>query len=210
MENNNYCVYIHINKTNRKVYIGITCQKPEYRWGAKGQGYKDSPKFYNAIKKYGWDNFEHIILKENLSQQEASQLEQVFIKQYNSTNDNFGYNMTTGGETHYRFTDEVKEKLREQKLGSNNPQWGVKKTEEEKENLRKIGIKASKEGRNHAKPVKCVETGKIYFSCKEAARQTGTGNESQCTHIADVCNKKRNKCNGYTWEWESEYNEINK
>ena len=55
-----YCVYMHKNKINNKVYIGITFRKPEDRW-QKGQGYHKQLKFFNAILKYGGDNFEHII-----------------------------------------------------------------------------------------------------------------------------------------------------
>ena len=29
---NNYTIYIHINKINKKVYIGQTCQNPKKRW----------------------------------------------------------------------------------------------------------------------------------------------------------------------------------
>ena len=36
---NNYIIYKHINKINGKIYIGQTCQKPEYRWN-HGKGYK--------------------------------------------------------------------------------------------------------------------------------------------------------------------------
>ena len=36
---NKYCVYKHTNKTNNKVYIGITCRKPEVRWDS-GWGYR--------------------------------------------------------------------------------------------------------------------------------------------------------------------------
>lgn len=39
-----------------KKYIGQTKQKVEKRWN-RGKGYKTSSKFYNAINKYGWDNF---------------------------------------------------------------------------------------------------------------------------------------------------------
>lgn len=57
-----YTVYQHKNKINGKIYIGITKQSPEKRWGINGCNYKTSPHFYSAIKKYGWGNFEHNIL----------------------------------------------------------------------------------------------------------------------------------------------------
>lgn len=48
-----YTVYRHISPSG-KVYIGITCMKPEYRWN-HGKEYKeiDQPVFSRAIKKYG-------------------------------------------------------------------------------------------------------------------------------------------------------------
>lgn len=48
-----YTVYRHTSPSG-KVYIGITCRKPEYRWN-HGKGYKeiDQPVLYRAIKKYG-------------------------------------------------------------------------------------------------------------------------------------------------------------
>lgn len=109
---NNYTIYMHINKKNNKVYIGQTCQNPKDRWGKNGNGYQTSRRFYNAIQKYGWENFQHIILYENLSLEEANQLEKQLIKQYNSTDDNYGYNITTGGKN-FHHSEETKRKISE-------------------------------------------------------------------------------------------------
>ena len=106
---NNYIVYIHKNKLNGKVYIGQTSQKPEKRWN-NGRGYETSPRFFNAILKYGWDNFEHIIIKQNLSLKEANDLETKLIKQYNSQNDKYGYNITSGGQN-FSHSEETKKKI---------------------------------------------------------------------------------------------------
>ncbi len=93
--NENYCVYVHINKSDsNKCYVGIS-KNPEKRW-RKGEGYKGQQKFYSAIKKYGWDNFKHIILLKGLSQEEAWKKEQEYIFKYDSIND--GYNVHEGGQ----------------------------------------------------------------------------------------------------------------
>lgn len=89
---NNYTIYIHKNKINNKVYIGQTKQNPQKRWD-NGRGYETSSRFYNAILKYGWDNFEHLILYTGLSEKEAEEKEKELIAKYNSTNEKFGYNI---------------------------------------------------------------------------------------------------------------------
>ena len=94
--NKKYCIYLHKNKLNNKVYIGQTCQKPEYRWN-NGEGYKNCSYFYKAIQKYGWDNFEHIILEQNLTLNEANEKEEYYIKLYNSIDSKMGYNLSYGG-----------------------------------------------------------------------------------------------------------------
>lgn len=106
---NNYTVYMHKNKINGKIYIGQTCQIPAKRWD-NGRGYETSTRFFNAILKYGWDNFEHIIIKENLSASEANELEIELIKQYQTQNDKYGYNITSGGHN-YSHSEETKKKI---------------------------------------------------------------------------------------------------
>ncbi len=43
----------------------------------------NSIKFYNAIKKYGWDNFTHEVVYSNLNKQAADKLEKELIHKYN-------------------------------------------------------------------------------------------------------------------------------
>lgn len=99
-----WCIYKHTNKKNGKSYIGLTHQKLEKRWGYQGKGYQKSQKlFYKAIKKYGWDNFTHEILEDNIpTLEKANEREIYYIKLYRTYigfEDCKGYNMTLGGDT---------------------------------------------------------------------------------------------------------------
>ena len=91
----NYNVYKHTNLINHKSYIGITSQKCENRWGINGKGYELQPKFYHAIQKYGWDNFQHDILYTNLDKETALKIEADLIKTYDTIKN--GYNISPHG-----------------------------------------------------------------------------------------------------------------
>lgn len=91
-----FLVYKHTSPSN-KVYIGITSRNAEKRWNG-GSGYTNNPYFIYAIKKYGWDNFKHEVLFENLSKEEACEKEKELIAKYGSNKRNKGYNITAGGE----------------------------------------------------------------------------------------------------------------
>ena len=107
-----YTVYMHINKINGKKYIGITMQEPKRRWKSNGLGYKRNIRFYGAIQKYGWDNFEHVILKTGLSEQEAINEEVRLIKLYDTTHK--GYNVSPGGDT---VSEHTRRKLSKSLIG---------------------------------------------------------------------------------------------
>ena len=92
-----FCVYIHTSPSN-KVYIGITSMEPPEKRFNNGRGYGRRTVFGKAIKKYGWDNFKHEILLSGLTEIEAKNKEQELIKQYDSTNREYGYNMSLGGD----------------------------------------------------------------------------------------------------------------
>lgn len=105
---NEYKVYVHIAPNNKK-YVGITKSKnPHSRWGNHGTGYKNQVLFWRAIQKYGWENFRHIILLDNLTKEKACEYEKYFINKYRSNDSNFGYNLTNGGDgiDGYKFSDE--------------------------------------------------------------------------------------------------------
>lgn len=93
-----YSVYMHINKQNNMRYVGITSQNVSVRW-QNGNGYRKQPHFWRAIQKYGWDGFEHIIVANGLTAEEAYGLEIELISKYKTTNNKYGYNKSVGGES---------------------------------------------------------------------------------------------------------------
>ena len=110
--NGTYCVYAHINKINGKIYIGQTIHgdNPVKRWGHNGVYYKTQPYFYNAIQKWGWDGFDHEVIANHLTAKEVDEFEKLLIKKLNTTDNNFGYNLATGGKS-CEMTEETKKKI---------------------------------------------------------------------------------------------------
>ena len=112
----NYKIYVHVNKLNGKIYIGQT-RNLEHRYGTNGKGYEKCSSFWKAIEKYGWDNFNHIILMEDLTQEEADIIERELISKYRSTNPEFGYNGSPGNggklteKNRNMLTNDVNEKF---------------------------------------------------------------------------------------------------
>ena len=170
---NNYTVYIHTNLENNKKYVGITKQKPEYRWD-NGKGYMKQKIFFNAIVEYGWKNFSHEILYTGLTAQEACEKEKELIIQFDSTNPLKGYNICLGG------------------FGRPLPQ---KKEEEIKEEEIKDVVKDNK--RYHRGKIICLETGVIYDSAVAASKNTGIPN----VNISKCCRGKAKTAGKLHWQY---------
>ena len=139
----NYKLYVHI-APNGKRYYGITKQEPEQRW-RNGRGYKNNEYFTRAIDKYGWDNIQHIVLHEELDEDEAKELEQYMIQWYYTNNKRYGYNITSGGEgaNGLKHSEETRKKISEalkgKLAGENHPMYGKHLTEETKKKLSEAG-----------------------------------------------------------------------
>lgn len=203
-----YTVYMH-KCPNGKVYIGITSRNPKARW-MRGNGYIKNEHFFRAIQKYGWENIEHNIIKENLTKKEAAELEINLIKQYNSNDYRFGYNMSSGGEfggSGVVVSQETRKKLSEKSRGRKMPEYAKTKISESLK-----GHCVSEETKNKisnslkAKNMK----GKIVVSeeTKEKLRIANTGKKvSEKTK-----NILREKCSGWhhTEEAKKKISEKNK
>lgn len=208
-----YFVYIHTNKFNNKKYVGITRQaKPEYRWGLNGCNYKESPHFYAAIQKYGWDNFEHEIIANNLSKQEACKKEKELIAKYQTQNNLFGYNIFEGGTTP-SMPQETKDKISKRLQGNTNglgkpcseekrrkiseAQKGRKLTSEHRKKLSKpksVTYPCSEQKRQHIieakkdkKSIVCIETNVVYESIHECARTMDLSATTICAVLRGRC-----------------------
>ena len=92
-------IYKITNKSNNKVYIGQTIQKPIERFyqhcAKKCDKYILNMVIHKAIFKYGKDNFTLEVVEE-VPKQQLNEREEYWIKYYNSYTD--GYNSTKGGQ----------------------------------------------------------------------------------------------------------------
>lgn len=213
-----YTIYMHTNKVNGKVYIGQTCQPLEDRWRKDGAGYVGSTKFYNAIKKYGWDNFEHVILFSDLTQEQANRLEEKLIEEYNATDDACGYNIQKGGGNH-QIPQETRDKISRTKLsqhnhmpeerrhwmrenyrGEGNPFYGKTHSKETREKMSRNHANVKGGNNPCAKKVMCVETGVIYPSAREACEAVGRSKSA----ITNCCSGRSQTCAGYHWVYKED------
>lgn len=92
-------IYIIKNKLNDKVYIGQTTTdiKTRFNQHCKNSTLKSrNYKLYNAIKKYGKENFYIEILEQNIDINKLDEREICYIEKHNSYLK--GYNSTKGGD----------------------------------------------------------------------------------------------------------------
>ena len=94
-------IYKITNLINNKSYIGLSTHI-EDRWNYHKSPYnwqrEQNKTLYQAIIKYGIENFNFEILEE-CSPEQLSEKEKYYIKKYDTYNN--GYNMTAGGEDHH-------------------------------------------------------------------------------------------------------------
>ena len=128
-----FTIYRCVNLLNGKCYIGFASNWPKRQRDHKRSHLdpKKSTKFYHALSKYGWNNFQWDIIyqsKELCQNPKQSHtlnvMEPFFIKEYDSIEN--GYNTTLGGDCGPICK------------GSKNGMWQKTHTKKVKEKLSKV------------------------------------------------------------------------
>jgi group I intron endonuclease len=110
-------IYKITNTINNKVYIGQTIVKlsdrisGHYADSKRDRKTKCKTKISKAISKYGFENFHFEIIDKASSQEELNEMEEKYIKMFNSNIDEHGYNLLSGGHQNGKHSDETKAKI---------------------------------------------------------------------------------------------------
>lgn len=115
-------IYLIKNKLNGMTYVGQTIQSVEKRWSYHIKNKNTS--IISKVLKNNFNNFEFIELISCFSKEDLNYWEKNLIKTLNTLYPS-GYNLTSGGNE-YNFTDIIKEKMRNAKLGKNINNHAIK------------------------------------------------------------------------------------
>jgi len=181
----NYKVYLIRNKEKEVVYCGLTGQSIEKRLNE-----------HRWTKKLD-DTYTIELVVDFLTREEAAILERKLIAQYDLLKK--GLNKSPGSINGYsqEHSEEQKRKWSLERKGKPvNPEHAAKNR------TARLGKTNGEKWRqaqfeSHAKPVICLETGKVYPSARHAAKELGL----QYSKISLVCNGKRSMTGGLHFEF---------
>lgn len=138
-----FYLYKIMNLFDGKVYIGQSTN-PIVRWRRHKSDAKLNNKnnyLYNAIRKYGIQNFSFEIIVQSKTLEDIDAAEILCIEQYKSSNNNYGYNIALGGNGKRIVSEQTKLKISQSRIGK-------KATEETKNKMSKSMIGKNKGSKN--------------------------------------------------------------
>ena len=210
-------IYKITNLINNKVYIGQTFRSIEVRWqehlrhGFNTNNFEYNRHLYKSMRKYGKDSFVIEVI-EQCDNHLMNDREKFWINFYNSTNENFGYNLTFGGEgtlhinyeeiyKRYDAGESVGKIAREMRISRSNLTQILKGYQNYDKNV--VWDRAMKEAsQNKGTPVSQYDLYgnfiKTFPSSKAAARSV-----AKTTHanIRKVCKNKDGLSGGFQWRF---------
>lgn len=196
-------IYKATNLINGKAYIGQT-KNFETRKRQHLQAKDDYP-FHRALRKYGEENFEWIILEE-CDNSELNEKESYWIFYYDTYTK--GYNATKGGDNADALVSWIKNNPEESKKNALN---GLKYAQlynknHKEEHLRQLASARENGTAAVKKRVQCIELNLIFDSIAEAERWSMTeenpsGKIVHHQHISKVCKGQRQTAGGFHWKY---------
>ena len=201
-----YSVYKH-TFPNGKTYVGLTCQNPLARW-QKGDGYKNQPLVFKAIKKYGWCNIKHEVVYSDLTLEEAHAKEIEMIALHKSNNPAFGYNIASGGFSGagHLVSADARKRIGDSHRGTplskehraklRKPHYGKCRGERSEEWIKHL--KESSIGRPRKPINQYAKTGEFLQKWKSVIHASNTLGIAQANLIS-VCKGKRKSAGGFLW-----------
>jgi group I intron endonuclease len=186
---NIYTIYRATNIINSKVYVGFTSYTTEQRAAAHLKNSKNiKNKFYNAIRKYGGNNFIWETVYQSLDYEHTlSVMENHFIVEHNSFKR--GYNSTLGGDGVLGRKD-THEQIQRKKDAANKVYENMS-IQERKNKFGKSGFENSFYGKSHTEEdIQKMKDGhakqrKILIVCENCGKETDAQNYA--LHHGDKC-----------------------
>lgn len=220
-----YCIE---NTVNHKKYIGQSVNIKE-RWRVHRKelyaNKHDNDYLQKAWNKYGKESFSFYIVEE-CTPEMLDEKEIYYIDFYNTLDENYGYNLKTGGQCNgvtvsdvikskisqaikNSYTDELKEKRRQDSLsywanpenkkrilGKNNGMYGKHHTSESL-----VKMSQNRKGiiswNRNTTPVLCIELQQEFKDATDAGKSLGIDSSA----VLKVCQGKRHTCGGYHWQF---------
>jgi group I intron endonuclease len=179
-----YC----LTSPSGKRYVGVGMGKK----GIKGRwdryrclGCKKQTKLYNALKKHGTENFKYEVVLVTDDVDRAKRVEKQLIALWNLQNNNYGYNITEGGDSSQR-----------------GRKW--KLSEVAKNNIRNAVLKRGKRSKEYCDNISKSKLGKKRNAeTIEKMRRASTGkshSEETKNKISNSMMGKNNWMKGKTWK----------
>ena len=153
-------IYLIRNTINGKCYIGqtndVNRRMREYQsLSQKGDGFI----IHSAIRKYGWDAFDVVILHNNILPELLDIFEIEAIKKYDTLVPN-GYNLTSGGGGAKDLPADVRDRMSKKSRGENNPMFGKKRPDLVEYNRNRKGQKREPFSESHRRAIGDAHRGK--------------------------------------------------
>lgn len=201
-------IYKITNKVNNKIYIGQTRRTIEERWREHLSriSQKSNTYLYNAIRKYGKENF--VIEKiEECQDDEIDKKEIFYIEKFESFNKEKGYNLTKGGDGNKKYDYILIRKLWDEnyKISEIIKQIGCDKSvihsaliEHETYNKHESLSRRNRKGINQ------YDLSGNFISHYNSIIDAAGGDKVKASLISACCNKKIKQALTYLWCFENE------